>query len=201
MSTKRRVRTSANSRRLLLSLALAVLVQPLQSVGRSAWAAPSATAQPASSPRDGQHDFDFNIGSWKTQVSRLQHPLSGSTTWVKYEGTHIVRKVWNGRANLGEIKLDGPAGHLEGLSLRLYNPDSHQWSLAFANPSAGTLGTPLIGSFRNGRGEFMDQEPFNGKAILVRTVWSDITSTSPLGAVLGRRRQDPSELIAIDTCV
>jgi hypothetical protein len=48
--------------------------------------------------RDGQHDFDFEIGTWKTHVSRLLHPLTGSTTWVEYDGTTVVRKVWNGRA-------------------------------------------------------------------------------------------------------
>jgi hypothetical protein len=73
---------------------------------------------------DGQHDFDFEIGAWKTHLRRLLRPLTGSTTWVEYEGTTVVRKVWNGRANLVELKVDGPAGHFEGLSLRLYNPQS-----------------------------------------------------------------------------
>ncbi|HEV8167917.1 MAG TPA: hypothetical protein VGP59_01190, partial [Pyrinomonadaceae bacterium] len=69
-----------------------------------------------------QHDFDWEIGTWKTHLRRLQKPLSGSTTWVEYEGTTVVRKVFDGRANLVELKADGPAGHFEGLSLRLYNP-------------------------------------------------------------------------------
>jgi hypothetical protein len=128
--------------------------------------------------RDGQHDFDFEMGEWKTHLRRLQHPLSGSTSWVEYEGTSVVRKVWNGRANLVELKVDGPAGHIEGLSLRLYNPESRQWSLNFANISGGTVGQPTIGEFKNGRGEFFDQEPFNGRTILVRNVFSDITPTS-----------------------
>ena len=71
--------------------------------------------------RDGQRDFDFDIGAWKTHVSRLQHPLSGSTGWTEYEGTTVVSKVWNGRANLAELEADGRGGHLEVLSLRLYN--------------------------------------------------------------------------------
>jgi len=50
--------------------------------------------------RDGQHDFDFEIGTWKTRLSRRLHPLTGSSKWVEYEGTAVVRKVWNGRANL-----------------------------------------------------------------------------------------------------
>ena len=135
-------------------------------------------AQHAATERDGQHDFDFEIGTWKTHLTRLQHPLTGSTAWIDYEGTSVVRKVWNGRANLVELNVDGAAGHIQGLSLRLYNPKSHQWSLNYANASGGALGQPTIGEFKNGRGEFYDQEPFNGRVILVRNVWSDITPAS-----------------------
>jgi hypothetical protein len=139
---------------------------------------PLAFASHTVAEQDGQHDFDFEIGTWKTHLTRLQHPLTGSTTWVNYEGTSVVRKVWNGRANLVELKVDGPTGHIEGLSLRLYNPESRQWSLNFANTSGGALGQPTIGEFKNGRGEFFDQEPFNGRAIFVRNVFSDVTPTS-----------------------
>jgi len=127
---------------------------------------------------DGQHDFDFEIGTWKTHLRRLAHPLTGSNTWVEYDGTTVVRRVWNGRANLVELDADGPGGHFEGLNLRLYNPDSHQWSLNFANSKGGSLGQPTIGEFKNGRGEFFDQETFNGRAILVRFVISDVTPSS-----------------------
>jgi hypothetical protein len=145
--------------------------QPTQGATKAAPVAPVAE-------RDGQHDFDFEIGTWKTHLRRLQHPLTGSTTWLEYEGTSVVRKVWDGRANLVELEVDGPTGHIEGLSLRLYNPESHQWSINFANSAGGTLSTPTIGEFKNGRGEFYDQEPFKGRAILVRNVWSDITPNS-----------------------
>jgi hypothetical protein len=130
---------------------------------------------PGLAQRDGQHDFDFEIGTWKTHLRRLQRPLSGSRTWVEYEGTTVVRKVLDGRANLVELKVDGPAGRLEGLSLRLYNPQSRQWSLNFANINAGTLSPPTIGEFKEGRGEFYDQETYNGRAILVRFVITKIT--------------------------
>ena len=128
--------------------------------------------------RDGQRDFDFEIGTWKTHVTRLQHPLTGATGWAEYEGTTVVSKVWNGRANLAELEADGPSGHLEVLSLRLYNPQSHQWSLNTASSRSGTISVPTIGEFKNGRGEFFDTEPFNGRNILVRNVWSDITPNS-----------------------
>jgi hypothetical protein len=144
---------------------LVVLLLPLQGLAQQ------------NSARDGQHDFDFEIGTWKTHLKRLLHPLTGSTTWVEYEGISVVRKIWDGRANLVELVADGPGGHFEGLNLRLYNPEAHQWSLNFAS-SGGTLSQPTIGEFKNGRGEFFDQEPLNGRAILVRFVVSDITPTS-----------------------
>ena len=133
-------------------------------------------ASQALAQRDGQHDFDFEIGNWKTHLRRLQRPLTGSTTWVEYEGTTVVRKVLDGRANLVELKVDGPAGRLEGLSLRLYNPRSRHWSLNFANINDGTLTTPSIGEFKDGRGEFYNQDTYNGRAILVRFVITKISN-------------------------
>jgi hypothetical protein len=135
-------------------------------------------ASRADSLRDGQHDFDFNVGTWHTHIRRLLHPLTGSTNWVELNGTVTVRKVWDGRGELEEIEADGPTGHFEGLTLFLYNPQAHQWSQTFASSSSGTLNVPSIGEFKNGRGEFFSQETFNDRAILVRGVWSDITPES-----------------------
>ena len=136
----------------------------------------------AKSERDGQHDFDFEIGTWKTHLRRRLRPLTGSQAWVEMDGTTVVRKVWNGRANLLELEVDGTSvgssGHLEGLSLRLYDPKSHQWSLNFANREEGRIAQPTVGQFKNGRGEFFDQETLNGRAIFVRFVISDITPNS-----------------------
>lgn len=132
----------------------------------------------AGTERNGEHDFDFDIGTWKTHLTRLQHPLTGSTTWVDYEGTTVVRKVWNGRANLAELEADGPAGHLEVLSLRLYDPQSRQWSLNTASSKGGTISVPTIGEFKSSRGEFFDTEPIDGRSVLVRNIWSDITPNS-----------------------
>ena len=127
---------------------------------------------------DGQHDFDFEIGTWKTHLRRRLHPLSGTNEWVAYDGTSVVRKVWGGRANLIELEVDGSGGHIEGASWRLYNPDARQWSLNFANSKIGVLTTPTIGEFKNGRGEFYASDTLNGRAILVRFIISNITRDS-----------------------
>jgi hypothetical protein len=144
---------------------------------------PSVAAKPGAgndaAQADGQHDFDYEIGTWKIHLRKLQHPLTGSKTWVDYEGTSVTRKVWNGRADLEEFETDGSAGHIEGLALRLYSPQSHQWSIFWANSKDGILGVPaMTGQFKDGRGEFYDQEIFEGRTIYVRFVWSDITANS-----------------------
>jgi hypothetical protein len=161
---------------LFFSAVLCGLISALLSTQSDARTEKSQTQKAGA--RDGQHDFDFEIGTWKTHLRRRLHPLTGSTTWVEYDGTTVVRKLWDGRANLVELEVDGAAGHIEALSLRLYRPQSRQWSLNFANSSSGSVSVPTIGQFKNGRGEFYDQEALNGRAILVRFVISDITPNS-----------------------
>jgi hypothetical protein len=158
-------------------LVAAVLI--LASATLLLFAALPAKSEPQSEPvHDGQHGFDFHFGNWHTHIRRLQHPLSGSASWSEMDGTLKVTKLWDGRGNIEELEADGPNGHFEGLSLFLYNPQSHQWAEYFANSKNGTLGVPLLGEFKNGRGEFHDQEDFNGRPILVRVIWSDITPDS-----------------------
>jgi hypothetical protein len=165
-----------NISRLLSTYFLALLFAlPTQ----AAWAGETAPPQISAVARDGQRDFDFSIGSWKTRVRRLLKPLSGSTEWVEGNGTVSTRKVWNGRAGLEELTMDTSAGRLEGLALRLYNPKTHQWRLYWANAKKGVLtNPPSFGAFKEGRGEFYDQETLNGKNILVREIFSDITPNS-----------------------
>jgi hypothetical protein len=163
-----------NARVFFRSCVLLFAVLPAWTIApRHAHAEPNPSAK-----QDGQHDFDFEIGRWKTHLKRRLHPLTGSTEWVEYDGTTIVSKVWNGRANLVELEVDGRAGHIEAASWRLYNPEAHQWSLNFANSAVGTTTSPSIGEFRNGRGEFYAQDTLNGRSILVRFVISDITADS-----------------------
>lgn len=139
-----------------------------------------AAASPASAiaERDGQHDFDFDIGVWHTHIKRVIDPLSGSSDSIELSGTVTVRKIWDGRAQLEEIEADGPKGHWEGLSLFLYNPEAYQWGQSFSNSKTGTLELPMIGSFKNGRGELFAQDTLHNRNILVRAVWSDIKPDS-----------------------
>jgi hypothetical protein len=164
----------------LMVCSLIVALQSLQGFAEQNSDASTTSAAQTPTEQDGQHDFDFELGSWKIHLKRLLHPLTGSTTWVEFDGTSVTRKVWDGRAELEEFETDSPAaGHIEGLTLRLYNPQSHQWSLYWANAKGGPIFPPQIGEFKNGRGEFYGQDTLNGKAIFIRFVWSNTTTNTP----------------------
>ncbi len=159
---------------------LIVVLQVLQGSAQQNSDAAKASAQSVVAERDGQHDFDPLIGSWKYHLKRRLHPLTGSNTWVEFDGSGVCSKIWDGRAQLDTFEVDSPAaGHIEGLTLRLYNPQSHQWRLSWANSKNGILDPPQIGEFKNGRGEFYAQDTINGKTILIRFVWTDLTTNSP----------------------
>jgi len=134
-----------------------------------------ALCRPPAATGDHQHDFDFEFGRWTAKLSRRLRPLTGSNEWVAYEGTSVVHPLWQGRSNVGELDVTGPAGHIEGLTLRLYDPTARRWTVRFANSRDGDLTPGLVGGFTDGRGEFMDQEVMDGKPICVRFVFSEMT--------------------------
>jgi hypothetical protein len=138
--------------------------------------APAQTA-PAGKPRiqslrDGQHDFDWEFGSWTTKVRVLRNPLSGvAPDWAEYQGTSTVRPVLGGRFNLVELSVQGAAGSIEGASVRLYERQAHQWTLNYANIRDGLLTAPVEGSFdADGRGTFYANDKLDGRPIRVRFI-------------------------------
>ena len=137
----------------LLACSLIVVLQPLR--GRAQQNSNGAKPAAQSTQPDGQHDFDFEFGSWKIHLKKRLHPLTGSNTWVEFDGTSVTRPVWDGRAQLEQFETDSAvAGHIEGLTLRLYNPETHQWNLWWANAKVGAVDPAQVGQFKNGVGEF-----------------------------------------------
>ena len=125
---------------------------------------------------DGRSDFDFFIGSWTVQNRRLKERLAGSDEWEDFGARSVVRPVLGGLGNIDRITFDGPWSGHEGMTLRLFNPDSQEWSLHWASNTSGGLFTRLAGSFRNGVGTFYAQEAFNGRQIFSRFIWSEISA-------------------------
>ena len=160
--------------RLKYSIAAALLVS--LTFGVVAVPAP-AQAQQATA-RDGQHDFDWEIGNWATHVRVLRNPLSGAAPdWAEFRGTSLVKPILGGRANSVELSVKNDKGAIEGVSLRLYNVSSRQWSLNYATVRGGVMTAPVYGQFDGkGRGTFYGQDVIDGRTVLVRFV---INSVSP----------------------
>jgi len=157
---------SAGARRSIAAVAGAVLCAAAQV---------AAAQSPGVPTHDGLHDFDFVIGHWNVHLRKLLHPLTGSTEWVEYEGTSVMTKIWDDRANMEDFKVTSldKRLHMDAQTLRLYNPETHQWSIYLAYAAKGQLPMPpVVGSFKDGRGEFFDAENFDGRAIIVRYVWT-----------------------------
>lgn len=160
---------STSARRTLATLAGAVLCAAAQIAAAQAPGAPA---------HDGLHDFDFVIGHWNVHLRKLMHPLTGSSEWIEYEGTSVMTKIWDDRANMEEFKVTSLDRrlHMDAQTLRLYNPETRQWSIYLAYAATGKLPMPpTVGAFKDGRGEFYDAEDYNGRNILVRYVWTQPT--------------------------
>lgn len=125
----------------------------------------------------GPHDFDFEFGSWTAHLTRMTAPLSGSNTWATYDGTSVVHSLLAGRENVGELQVRGGAGAINGLTIRLYDPKTHQWNIYWANSRSPLLDVPMVGGFSDGRGVFFARDTLNGRPIEVRFVFSDIGRT------------------------
>jgi hypothetical protein len=171
--------SASNGYRLHPAIVLGALLFSLGSVtawGQVVSSGSSGTVAEISEP-SGQHDFDFLFGTWKIHNRRLLHPLSGSNEWVEFDATDVVRPLWSGRGNIDEFEADAPSGHVEGLTVRLYNEKTGQWSLYWATQKRGEFSLPAtVGRFKNGRGEFYDREVWSGKHITVRFLWTVLSA-------------------------
>ena len=127
---------------------------------------------------DGRNDFDFLIGTWKVHHRALTKRLKGSNDWDEFEGDTLSRKILNGLGNMDENIIHRKTSPVHAITLRLFNPESKEWSIYWSTNLTGTLDVPMIGGFKNGRGEFYSQEVFEGRHIYNRFIWSKITATS-----------------------
>ena len=124
-------------------------------------------------------DFDFFMGSWKVRNRVLRKRLAGCDEWDEFEATSVARPLLDGLANEDEFRTDFCGGFI-GMSFRFYDPKTDLWSIYWADSRrSGALDPPVYGSFAGDRGVFLGEDTFEGRRILVRFIWSEITSGTP----------------------
>lgn len=130
----------------------------------------------AVSPSDGRDDFDFFLGTWDSHQRKLKQRLRGSDEWEEFHGVSVARKTLGGLGHMDEVMMETPGGSVIGLTLRLFDPQTRQWSIYWTTNLRSALDAPMIGRFEQGRGLFYDREVFEGRVIISRFLW---TSSGP----------------------
>lgn len=126
---------------------------------------------------NGAGDFDFFVGCWHSVQRRLEKPLADCTQWNETTATTHCWRAFGGAANIDEVQF--PDWGFSGLSVRLHNPQTGEWSIYWVNSRNGELALPpVVGRFEDGVGLFYSTETYEGREITVRFKWSDITATA-----------------------
>lgn len=125
------------------------------------------------------HDFDFLVGSWTVDHRKLVHRLAHDNRWQSFHGTCVMHTLLGGTANVDDNVLDVPGATYRAASLRAYDAATGNWSIWWLDSrNPDHLDAPVIGRFHEGVGTFYAEDTLEGRPILVRFIWSDITSNS-----------------------
>ncbi len=122
------------------------------------------------------NDFDFVIGSWDIANRRLREPLAGCTEWYEFPATAEAISLLGGLANIDEMSM--PTLGFTGVTLRLFDPETEEWSLYWISSRNPRIEPPVVGRFVDGVGTFYGDDTHEGRPIRVRFIWSKITPTS-----------------------
>jgi hypothetical protein len=134
----------------------------------------------ATATRNGSaRDFDFLLGSWKVHNRLRRTWLAGVDEWDEFEATSAARPILEGLGNVDEYRTDYAGGSV-GMALRLFDPKRRVWFIYWATTKRpGLLDPPVAGAIDGDSGVFEGDDTFDGRPILVRFVWSRVSSGTP----------------------
>jgi hypothetical protein len=137
------------------------------------------TAAPIAPQQSSARDFDFWMGSWTVRNRRLRERLAGSDEWDEFEATSRAWPLLDGLGNQDEFRTDYAGGFI-GMSFRFFDPETRQWWIYWADSRRpGELDPPVVGAFDGDSGTFIGHEEFDGRPIVVRFIWSGVTTPTP----------------------
>lgn len=122
------------------------------------------------------NDFDFLVGKWNVASRRQDKWLVGSTNYEEFTHWFEAWTYFDGKVSFDVGTF--PSRGFDGMTLRLYNPETDLWSLYWVDSRKMTLEPPVVGRFVDGVGVFEGPDTYEGRPIKVRFTWSDITPTS-----------------------
>jgi hypothetical protein len=127
----------------------------------------------AHAERATKHDFDFLHGSWTVHNRYLKERLKNSSEWLEFDARSDVEPLLDGFGQLDRFAAVRHGAPIEGITLRLFNPDTGEWWLHWADTvRPGVLLPPMVGRFIGGVGEFFGDESVDGRKVLCRFHWT-----------------------------
>jgi hypothetical protein len=128
---------------------------------------------------DGRQDFDFLHGRWRIRNRRLAKRLQGCTDWQEFEAAGECRSILGGIGNVDSFDAIFPDGKpISGMSLRIFDPATREWSIYWADDRICALLPPVTGRFENGIGTFRGDDELDGRPVKVVFRWYDLTPAS-----------------------
>jgi hypothetical protein len=127
-----------------------------------------------------KNDFDYLVGNWNIRNRTLKEPLAGRDEWDEFDATQEFQLVLLGLGNFDifRTKLDGKP--FEGLTVRLFDPQTRLWSIYWADSSAMRLDGGKVGSFDGDIGEFFGREVVFGRDVIVKFHWDKRNPKAPI---------------------
>ena len=143
--------------------------------------APSGELEIYASKTSSPHDFDFLAGKWTMDNKRLKTRLNNSNEWETFVSKdENYGTMLNGIGNMDLYKATFDGKPFEGLTLRLFNPQTKLWSLYWVPSTTGIMDPPVVGSFEGSVGIFYCKDVYQGKPVLVMFKWDKTDKDNPV---------------------
>ena len=132
------------------------------------------------SKTSSRSDFDYLIGKWTIRNRTLKEPLVGSDEWKEFDATQECRFVLlrQGNVDVFHAELDGRP--FEGLTVRLFDPNTRLWTIYWADSNAMKLDDGKVGSFDGDEGEFFGREIVASQEVIVKFRWDKRDRDAPV---------------------
>ena len=85
----------------------------------------------------------------------------------------VGQTYFNGAISIDELSF--PTKGFKGMSIRLFNPETHEWSVYWVNSKRGQLDEPVVGTWVDGVTEIYGDDVVGDIPVRVSYRWSDIT--------------------------
>ena len=142
--------------------------------------APAGDLQIIAASSSSRNDFDFLIGKWRVHNRKLKSRLNGCSEWTEFDAQVECRKILNGFGNVDSFQTTVDGRPFEGMSLRLFSPETRLWSIYWANSDTVVLDVPQVGSFENKIGSFYARDTYEQRKIIVQFRWDATNPGTPV---------------------